>query len=373
MRAASVVGVVAALLVCSPSQAGVYHLSAVALDDQPGRINHTFGYTGAAADLTATVCATEAAAAFVPHLLSAIAAWNSRTTAVPNCVGFCSVFLDLEDPPPALPPGVPPLRGRSTGPVDAQYILIHELGHCLFGLDHTNDYRPDASQLGGSDFTAAYEEASFTDDGADDVRGTYDDKPTPWPGSRVLHWFRTALNDPYLEVPATIDNTNYTRVIQSLPPSPHHWPTNANRRSSVRLGHGEAQSVMFGLAARRTIFTGLLPDDVNTVAYAQAGLDEVVGGDDYTYTVEFVEDCAGANVQVEMAELPMGTLGECTIPYVDLPTPPGPLRHYAASSSLFPARLKLTSRADVHWTFEFILWDDFELGSTSFWTETVSP
>lgn len=349
-------------LFSSGARAGAYQYSSQAGDpdlgfDQPGRINHMYGYSGVATALTIAVCADPSAAEFVPHIQAAIDYWNSKTTAVPNCNGFCAVHLD-------------PLP-RSTGPVDAHYVLVHELGHCLFGLDHTNNFSPDGS-LTASDFTGAYKETDFTDDGADDIRGTYDDKPTPWPGTRIVHWFRTGIDDPYLAVPATIDNTNYTRVIQNLPAG-HFWPTNANRLSSFQLGYENSQSVMFSLGARRSTYSGLLPDDVNTVAYAQAGLDEVVGGDDYTYTVTFVEDCQGADVKVEMSNTMGSDLGRCTVSYLPLPIPGETLQHLALTSSPEPSLLQLNSTLVPGWTFQFILWDDFEIGDTSYWTETVPP
>lgn len=356
MRAQAALPVALPLLLVSVAHAGAYHLSSLPSLNQPGRINHTYGYSGAAQHLTISVCADAAAADFVPFIQLAIEWWNQKTTDVPNCVGFCPVFID-------------PLP-RSTGPVDAHNVLMHELGHCLFGLDHTNNYSPDGTGSGGSDFTASYLEISI-DDGDDNVRGTWDDIPTPLPGTRVVHWFRTGLNDPYLAVPGTVDNTNYTRVVQNLPPFPHRWPTNANRLSSFQLGFESSQSVMFGLGGRRSRYVGLLPDDVNTIAYAQAGLDEVIGGDDYTYTVQFVESCSGADVRIEMSDVLGDALGDCSPSYIELPISGEPLRHYALTSSGGPARLRLNNL--IAWGFQFILWDDFEIGDTSFWTTTVPP
>lgn len=359
MRAASVIAALASFQ-CAVGSAGVYHFSSWTGEefDQPGRINHGFGYSGVSAALTVAVCADPAVPAeLLPEIQAAIDLWNSGATAVPNCVGFCAVCLD---PVP-----------RSTGPVDATYVLTHELGHCMLGLDHTNNHSPDGTYLGGSDFTAAYQEAAFSA-GSDGVAGTYDDLPSPLPGTRVVHWFRTGLNDPFLPVPASIDNTNYTRVIQDLPPAPHHWPTNANRVSSFWLGHESSQSVMFALGARRTSITALLPDDVNTILYARAGLDEVIGADDYTYTAELVGSCADADVKVEMADTLGSAFGDCTPFYVPLPIEGQPVvRHYALDSDVQPARLRLNST--IEWTFQFILWDDFEIGDTRYWTETVPP
>ncbi len=206
--------------------------------------------------------------------------------------------------------------------------------------------------------------------GADGIPGTGDDLPAPLPGTRVVHWFRTDINDPYLSGPAVVDNTTYTRVVQNLP-SGDHWPANANRLVGGAMGYGNAQSAMFTLGSRRTTLSGLIPDDVNTIAYGQAGLDEVLGADDYSYTLAYVPDCAGANVEVEFVMLgPDAEIGNCGNLYVGLPIPGQPtVRHYALDSSTLRSSLQLNS--SVTWAFQFILWSDFELGDASEWTLTV--
>lgn len=360
----------AAILSAVPASAGVYICSTDPSLNVPGRINHVSGYAGAAAPLTIKVCVAPSADAFLPSVQEAIALWNARTIAVPNCSGFCNVFDEPQPPEdPIDNPGVP----DSTGPWDAVTVLLHELGHCAFGLEHTNDEHPDAScsvvsTPVRSDYTMSYQETSIGP-GLDMIPGTVDDIPVPLPGTRVSHWFRPQINDPYLPGPAFVDETTYTRVVQQLPPAPHHWPANANRRVGIAMGYGNAQSVMYGKGSRRTTLIGLIPDDLNTVAYGQAGLDEALGSDDYTWTFEYSETCTGAQIQV-VAE-PLGTAaGACGNLWTPLPIEGEPtIRHYAIDSSVIPSTLWLNSMAA--WTYQFILWDDFEIKYTSFWSETV--
>lgn len=362
--AASLVALVLAPV--DPAAAGVFMCSTDPTLNVPGRINHVHGYTGATSGLTVTVCVDPSASDFVPYVQEAIALWNDRTVVVPNCSGFCNVFDE-----PALEEGGVP---QGTGVWDTTSILLHELGHCAFGLDHTSDEHPDvpcenpvATVL--SDFTMSYDEQSIGL-GTDLIPGTVDDVPVPLPGTRVSHWFRPQINDPYLPGPAVVDNTTYTRVIQQLPPAPHHWPANGNRRVGVHMGYGNAQSVMFGGGSRRTTLAGFIPDDVNTVAYGQAGLDEVIGQDDYTWTLVFSETCTGAQVKIRAVELDPGEPASCAVDWTGLPIEGEPtIRHYALDSSLAPSTLYVHSLED--WSFKYILWDDFEIGSTDFWSETV--
>lgn len=371
MRCAAFVELLATTLIAAPAFAGVYDYSTDPGEDVPGRINHVHGYSGAATTLTVNVCVDASAADFVPYVLQAIALWNNKTIAVPNCVGFCNV---IDEPPVGSPPGNPGVP-EATGPVDATYALLHELGHCAFGLDHTNNEHPDREHPVQvpppvpSDYTNSYDETSIGP-GADGIPGTVDDLPVPLPGTRVSHWFRPQVNDPYLPGPALVDNTTYTRVVQQLPPAPHHWPASGNRRVGVAMGYGNAQSVMYGEGSRRTTLTGFIPDDGNTVAYAEAGLDEVIGADDYTWTLAYSASCTGAQIEIQAVSQAPSVFASCANLYVGLPIAGEPtVRHYAVDSSVIPSSLWVNP--DVEWTFNFILWDDFEIGNTSYWTQTV--
>lgn len=151
--------------------------------------------------------------------------WNGLMATAGNCSG-CRIWED-----PDLPLPVPPLELRT--------VLIHEIGHCAFGIDHPDWVNGDDEP---TSFTSS-QNASTISPGSDGIRGTRDDLPSPLPGTRLIHWFRKADNDPFVVDPTIIDDSTYSRQIISLPPG-SSWPASGSRPVGESLGYPDSQSVM---------------------------------------------------------------------------------------------------------------------------------
>ncbi len=198
-----------------------------------------------------------------------------------------------------LRPTIGNLRTGLIGPtqVDFESVALHELGHCL-GLAHVNL----ASESGLSDpqanstqSTDGADNTYDTDAGFDGFYGSGDDLR----GDDVnLHWFRRDNDDP-LTIADTVDNTTYARDTNLLPGG-HSFAVNADRDVVVNvLDTPDTEAVMQQGTYGGEIQRHLVADDVATIRYAQAGLDEVAGtGDDYT---------------IELRLAPQGTTSGCDI------------------------------------------------------------
>ena len=148
------------------------------------------------------------------------------------------------------------------------------MGHCL-GLAHPN--LASESGLTGSDqnYTRSTDGANDVfdlDDGTDNVIGSSDDIR----GDDVnLHWFRKLNNNPFTIAP-TVDSTTYSRDLADLPMG-HSFAANADRNvaNELLVPNTEAvmQQIIVGNEARRQ----LSHDDVATLSYGMAGLDETEG------------------------------------------------------------------------------------------------
>ena len=187
----------ATLTLAQTAQAGVYLKSGDA-DTEPFIVVHSPGYDGASGTLPVRVCLDDPN--LKPAVERAIEWWEALTPTQGNCEGPCTLWE--EDPP------------TMAAPRDMTSTVAHELGHCAFGLGHTN-WKDTATMLETS-FTNSQDAVSI-DDGTDDTRGSFDDLPSPLPGTRLLHWFRLADNNPVVIDGTVIDGASYTRRIIDLP------------------------------------------------------------------------------------------------------------------------------------------------------------
>lgn len=232
-----------------PSVAGVFQLTTG--PGEPFIVVHPPGYDGTGGILEVRVCASSGIERMEPAIIEALEIWNDLSPSLGNCQG-CRTWEEPEDPATSMLPS--PMAG----------VLIHELGHCAFGLDHSNwteDGNGDTSYSNTADAVTIV-------DGPDLIPGTSDDEVTPLPGARLVHWFRKSDNDPFVVDATVIDSSSYSRRIVDLMKLGHAWPSNANRFSGDLRGADDTQAVMYSGITRGQRFTSLAADDVNTVKFA---------------------------------------------------------------------------------------------------------
>lgn len=90
---------------------------------------------------------------------------------------------------------------------------------------------------------------------------------------------------------------------------------------------------MDSLASTTTMFNGITADDANMVKMQRAGEDRIAStGDDYLASIDWVPDCASAEIEVRFGPLNAGVAGGTAVHV--LPTFASPLppiaRHYTA-------------------------------------------
>lgn len=343
-----------------PARSGVFLFGADPAVNNPTLITHPYGYTGTGGSLTVRICLSSTAAQIQAQVQQAIDMWNTRLVAHGNCSGHCST---LEDTPPP----------------ETNYIIVpaivHELGHCALGIDHINN-DDNASH------TNTYGESSITN-GADGIPGSSDDVVTPLPGARVLHFFRFADDNPFTIDATVIDSFTYTRRISDLPPG-HLWPASGNRRVGTLLGEPVfSHSLMYSLLGPATTYSAFIADDINTVAYAESGLDELAAppddADNYSVQLALVADCTSADVQFRFSSLAGGNSrphGLCdNIDIALIPIQGQSPRHYR----LVPANAPnpwavLTIDNALDWDVSALPFSDgFESADTSFWSLVTEP
>lgn len=339
--------VVAGALASTSLFAGVFIGSNVAGGNS--RNNHTYGYAQVDAALTVNICAEASAAGLVAEIQDAIDFWNARTPIENNCAGRCLLHGEL----------------AGTGLYYSRKLTLrHELGHCVFGLDESND--------GDTSFSALYREPTFTSltAGTDGVEGSRDDVVSPNPGgARILHWFRVADNDPYVRDGTDMNQTTFTRALSAINALGHKWPANGNREVG-KLSYfgltGRNHALMYGGGSPFTEVLSPIGDEVNMIEFASKGIDELAGGgDDYTVQLAYVSDCGIANVKVRYE--PIAGLGLCVNTWTELPVSGQILRHYAAATGV----VTINSTPPGQGWAEFFLLDGFEGGDTSRWSATV--
>lgn len=147
------------LVLTAVSTAGVY--KGVATEELPlPAIVHPPGFAGGGTALTITVCASAGDLEVVPALQGALAKWDALAPMSGNCPD-CWTYEAA-------------MGSNEHGPFCLETLLVHELGHCIMGLGHTN------LSLNGeiTSFTNTVDATSMSA-GGDGVRGSSDDQPIP--------------------------------------------------------------------------------------------------------------------------------------------------------------------------------------------------
>jgi len=354
-------------------QGGTYLFS---LSNDPFIIVHSPTYAGSSGLLTLSVCLDSGSPELESSLRWAIDRWNALTPTVNNCVagrGGCVIAGSAMCVPPEPNPLPPDTYPCLPWTFDAGTILFHELGHCAFGLGHNNWIKNNG--LGATTGFTATKDAIAMDDGTDNVVGSRDDHPVPNPGSRVVHWFRTSDNDPFLIDGISLNSSTYSRGIASLP-SGSTWPASANVKTASLLGAGRAQALMQSVAQPNSDTVGLSADDVNTVKFAEAGLDPDLGmtGDDYTVQLVLVPSCATAQIEVRWFNW-ADRVGNCDGELEPMPIPGVPqVQHYRMVPAVGSSRLtvSLDSLLDPFQVWKFVVFSSgFDSGDTSGWDAVV--
>lgn len=335
------------LLLAAPALAGGY-FNAPLSNSTYFIVVHPPGYSGAGGTLTVKLCAETD---FIRSPLNeALQIWRAAQVTAANCKD-CKIIEETSS-------------GTGTPP-SMSSVLLHELGHCIFGLGHNNWFNPQASA--NSSFSATFAATSINP-GSDTVRGTRDDSPTPLPGSRLIHWFRTADNDPFQLSAPPVDISNFSRQIAQLP-SGHNWPESANRAVADLRGHPETQSVMYSHLDRAQFYRGLAADELNTINFARSGIDEQAGtADDYTIDLQLTS-CLEAQVMVRFVSLGpnfSNTFGICRADIVSLQ----PGLPFEVHQTLVPFAPNPVIYLDVNadWVWDHVHASDFETGTTSDWS-----
>lgn len=315
------------------TQAGAYRFSTLPAYN-PGIIIHPRDYNGTGGPIQVSLCIDLSAESYRFEINSAIQKWNALNRMVGNCEG-CQV---VEETP--FPEGVDL----------ASTTILHELGHCAFGLGHPNLTELDSSYSTTREYTSI-------NAGADLLRGTRDDVVSPLPGARILHWFRVADNDPFVVDSTVINQATYTRQIVQLP-SGSLWPANGNLKVGEALGYQDTQAVMYAYSVAEQRYLGLAADDVNTAKMAMTGLDLNSGtADDYTIQVVLTSDCAAADIVAAVGVFASNVLGACSS---NLPVLLGSTIHYRING-----QQDLEINEMIRWDVVFA--DSFETGATDRW------
>ena len=332
-----------------------------------GRV-HPVGFDGSGGALIINVCTTGIFPGEMrpieARVQDAIATWNALVPSQGNCPGECRLVEDL-DPSP------------DTDPYDFESVVLHELGHCAYGLDHPNLQVDLPNDVGNervnTSYTAGYNgSTALISAGTDTIRGTADDE---YGNICDVHWFRISDNDPVVIDATPIDSMTYSRsVLSNLGMD---FPVNANREAALSLGAPLTNAVMYSNIARNQVRDALTADEVNMVKNLLIGSDRIAGNaDDYTVTLQYVADCSTADIQVGLVEFgdpPNGRrLGGCTAE-VDFAFTQNPILadDYVVIKPTDSDRLTILLNDDWNWSFGSqppeVFSDGFETGDTSAW------
>jgi hypothetical protein len=262
------------LLAAAPSLAGTFVFAGES--NGTDLITHPEAYTGSGGLVRLGVCIHPArphASEMVQPVLNVIDTFNAMTPQLGNLVGGVNSQVPANN-------------------IDFESVALHELGHCV-GLGHVNLASESGLSADDREYTAsvAGEDARYgLGAGADSVIGSGDDAR----GDDVnLHWFKRSDNDPF-SVAGVVDQTTYARGLNALP-SGDVFAANGSRALASALGLPASEAVMQQGTHAREAQRALGHDDVATLRYARAGLDELAGTeDDYTLQLEYVaygEDC----------------------------------------------------------------------------------
>ncbi len=351
-----------AFALVSPARGGVFldlHNTAPLHDTIT--IVHPLGYTGAGGPLPITICVEPSAPPAVQVAVDqAIATWNALQPMTGNCIG-CLTLLEPTPNPPPIPV------------TELFHTVLHELGHCAMGLDHPNWlFDPMTGEdPSPTDFTAGRTIQAWLN--PDGVPGSQDDRPLPFPGPQIIHWYRSADNNPVIVDGTVIDSNTYSRALGPLAGMGQFWPANANRLSAALLGAQDAQTIMYAEQSFETTTLGLVADEVNTVRFAASGLDKLANtADDYQVVLSSVASCDDAVVRVGFEPMAIEKNGDCMAAIEEMPVQPDPTpQHYVVTQSLGESQLRLRINSLTVWDFSLVFFDSFESGDTSEWDSTI--
>jgi len=245
--------------------------------------------------------------------------------------------------------------GPGPGQTDFESVMLHELGHCM-GLDH-NTLGP--SELGSGDFGNAqlYYTKSLpnvggfnTDDGVDNVRASRDDVRVD---DTNLHWFRNGVNNPFADLPATVDQNTYSVSLLNLPVG-HLYaeaatshspcaPQSAATTSSLPGRVPLTQSVMMPVLCSSNAVRKLSKDDEAQFRIARAGYNGAAGNaDDYTWTMQYVGRTTDCHIPISLVSDAETGFAQCNVGFLL----PG-----NGSGDGVLTQMQLIARSSVNWFF----------------------
>ena len=290
---------------------------------EPATITHPSGYTGESGLLEVTVCIdpdSESKSQLEVAIRNSIRLWNR---------------LEPEHGNSKLAPesGVP------SNKVDAESVLVHELGHCM-GLGHPNlasesglsgDNRRFAKALPGSGPNNGY----TLDSGADGIIATQVDAR----GDDVnLHWFRKSNNDPF-SIASTVDKTTYSNDLADLPAG-HEFAAVAGAQVSRSRGLERSEAVMHQGIYYGEKRCGLGHDDVAMMRLGMTGTDRTAGTEtDYGVDLVFVGERSSCDIKVKM--------GGSSFAYCSISGGQVAPNHWAVSG----AQIRMGSASIFNWHF----------------------
>lgn len=344
----SILAILLLLVLATAVEGGVFVEAADSTTD-PFIIVHPIGYIGTGGTLTLSVCAESLFVASATE--EAVDIWQTFSAGVQNCQGECGVTEE------------PPIEGF----FDMTSTILHELGHCAFGLGHTTW---ENSDLELTSFTNTQDADSIVE-GADMLRGSLDDVVSPLPGARLVHWFRAADNNPIAIDGTIIDGSTYSRRITDLPAG-SSWPANANRIVAESLGESETQTVMYLSINAMMRYRGLTADETNTIRLGMTGLDLLAGtSDDYTINIQYVENCANADIEVQLFDLGTdGPIGGCLKGIEPIPGQ-GLDVHFTIVPEPVTGQSRVLVFVNSNEMFDAIFADGFESGDATSWTTST--
>lgn len=268
--------------------------------------------------------------------------------------------------------GMLPTSGNITmdvpeGLVDFESALLHELGHCLFGLAHPNLGLGEDLVAGQASNASPGVNGSFDIGlGSDEAPGSVDDAR----GDDINRvWFYTFDNYPFF-LTTPIDETSYSRDIDDLPPG-SSFAANANRLSGLvaQPQVAETEAVMNAYVLRTEARRSLQHDDVATFLYAASGLDQKAEtADDYTVDIVYQgRTVNGCDVVIEdlPPDAPPAAAGLCESGAILIG---GSTQHFRLAGV---SRVQMGG-AEVGWFYGAEVFEDgFESGDTGSWSEVV--